>query len=194
MADLLDSELNLLENLYHAERKCLDLSQRELAAKVELSLGMTNALLRRFIERGWVKLTKINKRKIRYAITPEGVKTIAKMTVRYFTRAARNASVFRDITESFVRDIGAQGYTSLMLLGPEELDFLFDYACAKRGIRFLKPRDIEASGGSKSAEDLVAVRFRAGSKSEKLVPPGTLIVDFESILAAQFQENGFPQK
>ena len=48
-------------------------SQRALAKKANMSLGMMNAILGRFVERGWIMLTNVNGRKLAYAVTPQKV-------------------------------------------------------------------------------------------------------------------------
>ena len=49
------------------------LSQRSLAHKLNISLGLTNAILQNLIHRGWVKAKKMTGRKILYLITPKGM-------------------------------------------------------------------------------------------------------------------------
>ena len=49
------------------------LSQRSLAYKLNISLGLTNAILQNLIHRGWVKAQKMTGRKILYLITPKGM-------------------------------------------------------------------------------------------------------------------------
>ncbi len=134
-------ELQLLESIYSVTEEGSSpalVSQRELANTAGLSLGLTNTLLKRFIERGWVKLLHVNGRKIKYALTPSGLEEIAVRTVDYFMRAAQNASLYRKKIDVFIETVSRNGYTSLLLLGPAELDFLFDYACIKHGIQFYK--------------------------------------------------------
>lgn len=134
-------ELQLLESIYSVTEEGSSpalVSQRELANTAGVSLGLTNTLLKRFIERGWVKLLHVNGRKIKYALTPSGLEEIAVRTVDYFMRAAQNTSLYRKKIDAFIEAVGRRGYTSLLLLGPAELDFLFDYACIKHGIQFYK--------------------------------------------------------
>ena len=134
-------ELQLLDSLYTAMEEGDDAtlgSQRALARTAGLSLGLTNALLRRFVERGWVKLLRVRGRSIKYALTPTGVQQIAIRTVDFFARAMRNASLYRKKIDSFIEKVARRGYCAVLLLGPEELDFLFDYACLKHGLQFYK--------------------------------------------------------
>jgi len=49
------------------------LSQRSLAHKLNISLGLTNSILQNLIHRGLIKAQKMTGRKILYLITPKGM-------------------------------------------------------------------------------------------------------------------------
>ncbi len=55
--------------------------QRELARAVGMSLGMTNALLKRLAAKGFITMKKANSRKIQYVITPEGMQEAARRLI-----------------------------------------------------------------------------------------------------------------
>lgn len=67
-----------------------NLTQRELAQELGISLGKTNYCLKAVIDRGWVKVGNFrrNKSKINYAyfLTPKGLEEKARMTVRFLKR------------------------------------------------------------------------------------------------------------
>jgi EPS-associated MarR family transcriptional regulator len=64
-----------------------DLSQRELAAKLGISLGKTNYCLRALIEKGWVKMANFrqnpNKTAYAYLLTPRGIEGKAGITLQF---------------------------------------------------------------------------------------------------------------
>ncbi|HPG86689.1 MAG TPA: winged helix-turn-helix transcriptional regulator, partial [Spirochaetales bacterium] len=68
-----DAELVILESIYSSQKRSRALTQRDLAEAAGLSLGMTNALVKRFSDKGWVLLKRLNSRNIQYALTPDGV-------------------------------------------------------------------------------------------------------------------------
>jgi len=91
-------ELQLLQSIYKATEEgdsYASVSQRQLASSAGLSIGLTNILLKRFIERGWVKFLHIDGKKIKYALTPSGMEEIAMRAVEYFARAERNTELYR---------------------------------------------------------------------------------------------------
>jgi DNA-binding MarR family transcriptional regulator len=49
------------------------ITQRSLAHRLNVSLGLTNAILQNLIHRGWIKAKKLTGRKILYLITPQGM-------------------------------------------------------------------------------------------------------------------------
>ena len=138
-----DSEILLMESIYAAEVGSARLTQRELARKAGLSLGMTNALLWRLAERGWVKLTKLSTRSVRYALTPEGIGEILRRTAGYFRRAARNAGLYRNRLEEYVLSVKGAGAGTLVLSGTSEVDFILEFLCERHGLVFVKSADPE---------------------------------------------------
>lgn len=64
-----------------------NLSQRQLAEKIGLSLGKTNYCLKALVEAGWIKVGNFAKSnsKINYAyiLTPKGIKEKAAVTLRF---------------------------------------------------------------------------------------------------------------
>ncbi len=137
----LDTELSVMESIAAADGSQGSLTQRDIASRSGLSLGMTNALLKRLAERGWIKLTRISTRTIRYALNPEGVAEIARRSAAYFRRSARNADVYRERLESFVLAEMRKGIGTIVLVGASELDFLVEYICERHGIVFLRSAD-----------------------------------------------------
>ncbi len=138
-----DAELVILEHIYSSQKRAHGITQRDLAIAADLSLGMTNALLKRFSDKGWLLLKRLNARKIQYALTPEGVNEIAHRTYRYFRRTARAAGLYRDMIEEFVMRKKREGVTRLVLAGVSDIDFLIEYACERHGLLFVKAVDPE---------------------------------------------------
>ena len=61
-------ELEILERVENNGH----LTQRELSREVGIALGLVNHLLKKMVQKGWIKIKNIDAKKIRYLITPEG--------------------------------------------------------------------------------------------------------------------------
>ena len=60
-----------------------NVTQRHLAEKLEVALGLTNLMIRRFVNKGYVKIVNIQKNRIRYLITPKGIAEKTRLTYEY---------------------------------------------------------------------------------------------------------------
>lgn len=129
-----DKEAIILEHIYYND----SLKQRELAYKAGISLGMTNAILKRLIEKGWLMTKRLNSRNISYVVSPAGIEEIFKRGYQYFKRTIDNVALYRVGVEQLISEAVAQGYKCVVLVGKSDLDFIVEYACGKAGIAFEK--------------------------------------------------------
>ncbi len=60
-------------------------TQREISLQLGFSLGMTNILLKRLIRKGYVKISQLNRRKVKYFLTPAGIAQKIKRTHQYLS-------------------------------------------------------------------------------------------------------------
>jgi len=80
-----------------------EISQRELASELGLSLGKTNYCLKAVIARGLVKVDNFrrsdNKRTYAYLLTPTGIEEKARITVQFFRYVEREYEVLKQEVE-----------------------------------------------------------------------------------------------
>ena len=129
-----DKEAIILEHIYYND----SLKQRELADKAGISLGMTNAILKRLIEKGWLMTKRLNSRNISYVVSPAGMEEIFKRGYRYFKRTIDDVRLYKEEIERLVSEAVEDGYKAIVLVGKSDLDFLVEYVCGKEGIAFKK--------------------------------------------------------
>ena len=127
-----DKEAIILEHIYYND----SLKQRELADKAGISLGMTNAILKRLIEKGWLMTKRLNSRNIYYVVSPAGVEELLKMGYRYFKRTIDDVILYKAKIEELVSEAAKAGYKCVALVGKSDLDFILEYTCGKCGIEF----------------------------------------------------------
>lgn len=61
-------------------------SQRQLSRRVGIALGLTNVLLRNFIQKGYIRASKASWKGWLYSVTPEGFSYKIRLTVNYIHR------------------------------------------------------------------------------------------------------------
>ena len=79
-------------------------SQRILARRVGIALGLTNLLLKRMVRKGLVRMVRIKPNRIAYFLTPAGFSAKARLSGAYFVRTTRFYAEARDrVRQSFLR-------------------------------------------------------------------------------------------
>lgn len=111
-------------------------SQRTLAKKANMSLGMMNAILGRFVERGWIMLSNVNARKLAYAVTPEGIAELSERSKNFAKRTFKLASQYNEVLVNVIQKAKNEGKHKVILYGESYIKFLIVYACHKSGMEF----------------------------------------------------------
>ena len=71
-------------------------SQRSLAHDLGIALGLTNLLVRRLVQKGWIRVIQIRPNRVRYLLTPAGLAEKARMSRRVVREAVRTYISARD--------------------------------------------------------------------------------------------------
>jgi EPS-associated MarR family transcriptional regulator len=87
-----------------------EMSQREVANELDVSVGKVNYSLRALVRRGWIKAHNFknsqNKLAYRYLLTPRGIEEKAKITVRFLRAKLDEYETLRLEIEQIRRDAG----------------------------------------------------------------------------------------
>jgi DNA-binding MarR family transcriptional regulator len=158
----LDTEYIILENIYDSDGRNTVLRQRDLALIAGASLGMTNSILKRLAQKGWITIRKLNNRNIQYAVTLEGMNEMLHRSYRYFKRTIKNIVYYKDALEDIVRRAGNGNITAVVLIGDSDLDFIVEHACRKSGLRFIR-----AAGDENGPAPGAALRIYSENREEK---------------------------
>ena len=115
--DLSEKELELLRSIGQGGAA----SQRSLSERVGVSLGITNLLLRRLIEKGYVKVTALNRRSVRYILTPKGFAEKLRKSYAFALRTLRAHEAIRRKLELVVHRELSQGRRRFHVVGEGDL-------------------------------------------------------------------------
>ena len=135
----IDRELEVLESIYSNQTA---IKQRDLARIIGLSLGMTNSIVKRLAQKGWLKIRKVNNRNIHYIVSPEGIDAITRKSYRYFKRTIKNVVLYKEAIDRLVNRIVREQYAGLVLVGDSDLDFLIEHECQIHEIPYYRQAQI----------------------------------------------------
>ncbi len=112
-----EHDLGLLE----AIERDPDTTQASIAARLGVAVGTVNWHLKRLIEKGYVKVKRAERRKLRYIITPEGIALRARLTVAYIENSMLLYRETRDQARALLRSAKEKGYKQVKIVGDGDI-------------------------------------------------------------------------
>ena len=97
---------------------------------------MTNVILSKLAQKGWVIVRRINSRNIQYAVTPAGIDEIGKRGFQFFKKTVRNVVYYKDALERFLLSAKAKNFHAIVLVGKSDFDFVLSFLCQKHKLEF----------------------------------------------------------
>jgi len=125
-----DRDLTILEHLELDP----DATQASLASQLGVAVGTVNWHIKRLIEKGYVKARRVDRRKLRYLITPEGLALRASLTLDYIQNSFRLYRLVRQRMLDALDEIQTAGRTSIRLEGEGDVADICRLTCMERGV------------------------------------------------------------
>ncbi len=122
-------ELIILEQI----EKNPDVNQATLANQLGVAVGTVNWHIKRFVEKGYVKATRAQRKKLRYIITPEGLALRARLTVDYVENSMRLFRRTRTKVLSGLADVQKAGFDAVRIEGDGDLAEVIRLTCIEQG-------------------------------------------------------------
>ena len=123
-------ELNLLEQIEDDP----DVSQATLASQLGVAVGTVNWYLKRLIAKGYVKVKRAQRRKLRYIITPEGIAFRARLTINYIETSMKLYRRTRQHVRELLGEIKLAGFTQVHITGEGDIADICRLTCLEQGI------------------------------------------------------------
>ncbi len=169
-----DSEFTILERIYRTGRgSAAAVRQRDLAHVAGVSLGMANSIVKRLALKGWVVVRRVNSRNVQYAVSPSGVREIARRSYRFIRRTIRDIAYYKEGLDRFCFEIRREGYATVVLEGASELDFILEHVCKQNGLEFRRSGSAShAAAGRSSARDVFVLVGEGSPRRREAARPG----------------------
>ena len=119
-------DLEVLEAIAANQRT----TQRGIAAKMGIALGLTNMYLRRLVRKGYVKCVNIRSNRILYLITPQGIAKKTRLTYEYMEYSLQLYAQVRRHLRSVLTSQRCAGMQRVAIYGTGEAAELA-YLCLK---------------------------------------------------------------
>jgi predicted transcriptional regulator len=106
-------ELRVLELVEERDR----ITQRGVATELEIALGMANALIKRLVHKGYIKVKDAPSRRYKYYITPEGFIEKGRLVSKYIANSFKFFGEVRRDYETLASQVSASQVTGSQSTG-----------------------------------------------------------------------------
>lgn len=126
-------ELAILEEIEHDP----DVTQANLATKLDVAVGTINWHLKRLIAKGYVKIKRAERKKLRYIITPEGLALRAHLMVDYIDQQFKLYRNTRERVKEYIEAARQAGYDHLAVNGEGDVADICRLTCIEQGMKVM---------------------------------------------------------
>ena len=112
----LDREFALLSEV----ERTPDTTQRQLAGRLDVSLGVINLLLRSVTRKGYMRMTRATWRRWFYALTPQGIMQRVRLTVAYMGQFLSRYQTVKQILREELEPLALHAESRVAIYGTGE--------------------------------------------------------------------------
>ena len=150
-------ELRLLEEMERSP----DVSQRQLARKLGIALGVANLLVRNVAKKGYIRVTRAGWKRWVYVVTPRGVARKVYLTLGYIDRFIDHYRRVRHLLREEISGLPLNVESRVAILGSTELAELAYLALRDNGVE-----DIEIFGRNNNGAKFLGMEVQDPEKME----------------------------
>jgi DNA-binding MarR family transcriptional regulator len=123
-------ELALLEHIESDP----DVTQASLATQLGVAVGTINWHIKRLIDKGYVKIKRAERKKLRYIITPEGIALRARLTVDYVEQQFLLYRRTRENVREYLDQVRQAGFDRVRIVGDGDVADICRLSCLEQEI------------------------------------------------------------
>jgi len=139
MADVKQHEYSLLNEIAQDSM----VTQAGLSDRLGIAVGSVNWYIKRLVERGWVKVSHLDRTRLKYDLTSKGMAVFSQRALFYARDSLKVYSDIRDKAKKLVSELREQGIEQVYLDGSDAMIDILRLTCIEGGIEIDEdPRNI----------------------------------------------------
>ena len=166
-------------------------TQRGLAKKLGIALGLTNLYMKRLARKGYIKVTTIPRQRVKYLLTPKGIAEKTRLTYEYMQFSF---TLFRQ-SRHYLRDrfaaLAEAGRKRVVFVGVGEAAELADLTLRELGLELVAVADDAAAGNRFLGREVVPLAALRGLEFDQAVVTS---FDRPGELAESLRAHGIPEE
>ena len=133
-------ELTLLEQIENDP----DVNQSTLATQLGVAVGTVNWHIKRLIAKGALKVSRAERKKLRYIITPEGLALRARLAVNYVEQSFSVYRRTRQRVKDYLVKVKSAGFDRVRIVGSGDIADICKLTCIEQGITVVTDKSVPA--------------------------------------------------
>lgn len=133
-----DRDLVLLEHIEEDP----DATQATLADQLGVAVGTVNWHIKRLILKGYVKVRRAERKKLRYIITPEGIALRTRLTVDYIQNSFRLYRLVRERVIGALIEVHAAGHARVRVDGEGDVAEVCRLTCLEQNFQVVQKTNV----------------------------------------------------
>lgn len=110
-------------------------TQANLSKRLGIAVGSVNWYIKRLITRGWVKVSHLDRTRLQYDLTPEGMKVFTQRAVNYARDSLQVYGGLREKAKLLAGELKQKGVKSVYLNGDDPLMDILRLTCIEAGLK-----------------------------------------------------------
>lgn len=111
-----------------------DVTQTDLAVKLDVAVGTVNWYVKRLIRKGYVKASRLQRRRMRYLVTPKGIAEKTSLAVEYVQVSMNMYRGVRQSATKLLLEVQDAGYQEICIDGDGDLADVVRLTCLEHNI------------------------------------------------------------
>lgn len=122
-----------LEILRHIDENP-DTTQADLATRLGVAVGSVNWYIKRLVNKGYIKVTQMQRRRLRYLLTPPGIAEKTRLTAEFMQASLKWYRLTRQTTKTLLDEVQQQDYEAVCIEGDGDLAEIIYLTCLEQQV------------------------------------------------------------
>lgn len=109
-------------------------TQSGLSDRLGIAVGSVNWYIKRLIHRGWIKVSRLDRTRLKYDLTSEGLRIFTQRAMLYAQDSLKVYSSFRNKARSVAAQLKEQNVNNVYIEGDNEIMDILKLTCIEHGI------------------------------------------------------------
>jgi DNA-binding MarR family transcriptional regulator len=119
-----------------------NITQASIANQLGVAVGTVNWHVKRLIQKGYVKVRRVARRKLLYIITPEGLALRANLTLDYIQSSFEMYRLVRNRVQVAIERIKEHGYSAVQISGNGDVAEICRLTCLEHNIKVVQDNNV----------------------------------------------------